>query len=103
MQFEGNTEVFVNLGLHDNVLPHWYEAEFHRDKAHRESNNMSELIRHPSKEETARHWVIATRDFQQLSIAVSDVIKAEMEDAFSHNPMAAIMALLETLGEIMED
>ena len=103
MNFEGNTETFVNIGLHDNVLPHWYEAQFHRDKAHKESRNLSELIRHPSKEETARHWIIATRDFNAMAIAVSKVLEAEIEDSFNNNPMMTLMAMLEAMSEMSED
>ena len=102
MQFEGNTEVFVNMGAHDNVLPHWYEAQFHRDKAHKESNNLSELIRHPSKGETARHWSIATRDFNALSMAVSKVLEDELAEMFKEHPHMVLSALLEHMKEMMD-
>jgi len=102
MQFEGNTEVFVNMGAHDNVLPHWYEANFHRDKAHSESRNLSELIRHPSKGETAYHWTIATRDFNAMSKAVSDVLSAELDEIFNENPMMVIEALMQHMNDLMD-
>ena len=89
--------------MHDNVLPHWYEAQFHRDKAHKESRNLSELIRHPSKEETARHWVIATRDFVAIAQAVSNVLEAEIMDSFEDNPMMTMMAMLEAMSDFVQD
>lgn len=101
MQFEGNTEIFVNMGCHDNVLPHWYEAQFHRDLAHSESRNLSELIRHPSKGETAFHWSIATRDFVAMSQVVSDLLSAELDDMFKDNPHAVLNALFEHIRESM--
>jgi len=97
------TTTLLEIGLYDNVLPHWFEAANHRDKANRETRNISELLAHPSKDKCAYHWAIASRDFIALEGVIMDTMKTELEEVMTDNPMMVIMAALEAMSELMDE
>jgi len=100
MKTEGNTDMLIEMGMFDNVLPYWYEAGFHRDKANDESNNISELLSHPSKDITAYNWAIAIQDFGALEAALGSTLETELKELMGVD-MGEMLSLLEEMAKML--